>query len=226
MEYGQLFGAYSGENIQIGVYRGDGIMYFSFRGERKVPKESPLKESTQVLSLRILSPVRRALLPGGKRALCAVTSRVAGGPQPRRSAELAGLAYSRGCASSFLFLLRVSGEVSADGAPPFVRAIGYPRPSAQSDSFATPMAKGSRGDGGFLKGGLHASLKWRSFGTFLSTGREKYIIPSPRQTQICSQWDLKKGEGKRVSLSPSSLTGYRRYGRRHRPDRERCRHGR
>ena len=58
MEYGQLFGAYSGENIQIGVYRGDGIMYFSFRGERKVPKESPLKESTQVLSLRILSPVR------------------------------------------------------------------------------------------------------------------------------------------------------------------------
>ena len=33
-------------------------MYFSFRGERKVPKESPLKESTQVLSLRILSPVR------------------------------------------------------------------------------------------------------------------------------------------------------------------------
>ena len=31
-------------------------MYFSFRGERKVPKESPRKERTQVLSLRILSP--------------------------------------------------------------------------------------------------------------------------------------------------------------------------
>ena len=44
----------------------------------------------------------------------------------------------------FLFLLRVSGEMSADGAPPFVRAIWYPRPSARSDSFATPMAKGSR----------------------------------------------------------------------------------
>ena len=36
-------------------------MYFSFRGERKVPKESPRKERTQVLSLRILSPVLRCL---------------------------------------------------------------------------------------------------------------------------------------------------------------------
>jgi len=42
-------------------------MYFSFRGERKVPKESPLKESTQVLSLRILSPVRRCLFAGGQK---------------------------------------------------------------------------------------------------------------------------------------------------------------
>ena len=159
-------------------------MYFSFRGERKVPKESPLKESTQVLSLRILSPVRRAFLPGGKKALCAVTSQVDGGPQPRRSAELAGLAYSRECATSFLVLLRVSGEVSADGAPPFVRAIGFPRSSAHSDSFAPLWAKGSRGDGGFLKRGIDASLKWRSFGTFLSTGREKYTDQTPRQTRI------------------------------------------
>ena len=44
----------------------------------------------------------------------------------------------------FLFLLRVSGEMSADGAPPFVRGVWCPRPSARSDSFATPMAKGSR----------------------------------------------------------------------------------
>ena len=144
MEYGQTRWAYSGANIQIWVCRGVGILYFSFRGERKVPKESPLKESTRVLSLRILSPVRRALLPGGKKALCAVTSRVAGGPQPRRSAELAGLADSRGCEMSFLVLLRVSGVFRADGAPPFVRAIGYPRPSAHSDSFAPTRAKGSR----------------------------------------------------------------------------------
>ena len=122
---------------------------------------------------------RAAFLPGGKKALCAMTSRVAGCPQPRRSAELAGLAYSRGCATSFLVLLRASGEMSADGAPPFVRALCCPRPSAHSDPFAPPWAKGSRGDGGFLKGG-RASLTWRSFGTFLSTGREKYTDYTPR----------------------------------------------
>ena len=44
----------------------------------------------------------------------------------------------------FLFLLRVSGEMSADGAPPFVRALCCPRPSAHSDSFAPLWAKGSR----------------------------------------------------------------------------------
>ena len=44
----------------------------------------------------------------------------------------------------FLFRLRVSGVFRADGAPPFVRALCCPRPSAHSDSFATPMAKGSR----------------------------------------------------------------------------------
>ena len=120
-----------------------------------------------------------AFLPFGKKALCAMTSRIAGSPQPRRSAELAGQTCSRGCTRKFLFLLRVLGKFRADGAPPFVRGIGCPRPSAQSDSFATPMAKGSRGDGGLRKGG-RASLTWRSFGTFLSTGREKYIIPSPR----------------------------------------------
>ena len=124
-----------------------------------------------------------AFLPFGKKALCAMTSRVAGSPQPRRSAELAGQTCSRGCATSFLFLLRVLDNFRADGAPPFVRGIGCPRPSAQSDSIATPMAKGSRGDGGLRKGG-RASLTWRSFGTFLSTGREKYIDPSPRQAQI------------------------------------------
>jgi len=51
---------------------------------------------------------------------------------------------SRGYKKGFPVPLRASGELSADGAPPFVRAIGYPRPSAHSDSFATPMAKESR----------------------------------------------------------------------------------
>ena len=53
--------------LQIGIYRGDEIMYFSFRGERKVPKESPRKDRTQVLSLRILSPVLRCLFAGGQK---------------------------------------------------------------------------------------------------------------------------------------------------------------
>ena len=120
-----------------------------------------------------------AFLPFGKKALCAMTSRIAGCPQPRRSAELAVQTCSRGCTRNLFFLPRVSGDFRADGAPPFVRGIGCPRPSAQSDSFATPMAKGSRGDGGLRKGG-RASLTWRSFGTFLSTGREKYSYQSPR----------------------------------------------
>ena len=120
-----------------------------------------------------------AFLPFGKKALCAMTSRVAGSPQPRRSAELAGQTCSRGCAKNFLFLLRVLGDFRADGAPPFVRGIGCPRPSAHSDSFAPLWAKGSRGDGGLRKGG-RASLTWRSFGTFLSTGREKYTDQTPR----------------------------------------------
>ena len=112
-----------------------------------------------------------------------MTSRVAGSPQPRRSAELAGQTCSRGCTRNLLFFLRVLGDFRADGAPPFVRGTWYPRPSAQSDSFAPPWAKGSRGDGGLRKGG-RASLTWRSFGTFLSTGREKYTDHTPRQTQI------------------------------------------
>ena len=163
-------------------------MYFSFRGERKVPKESPLKESTQVLSLRILSPVRRALLPGGKRALCAISSRIAGSPQPRRSAELAGLACSRGCEVGFLFLLRVSGEVSADGAPPFVRAIGYPRPSAQSDSFATPMAKGSRAQvvGSVREAPWGPPLRGALLVLFSRQGEKSTYINLPDKSQFTS----------------------------------------
>jgi len=171
------------EEGKIGVYRGDEIMYFSFRGERKVPKESPRKERTQVLSLRILSPVLRCLFAGGaKRPYARV---IHGSPAVR---NLGGAPSSRDRPARgdvreiFFFLLRVSGDSRADGAPPFVRGTWYPRPSAQSDSFATPMAKGSRGDGGLLKGGIEASLKWRSFGTFLSTGREKYTDQPPRQT--------------------------------------------
>jgi len=173
----------NGWRLQSCACRGDGTAYFSFLGERKVPKESPLKESTQVLSLRILSPVRRCpFCPSAKRPNALVLH---GSPAVR---NLGGAPSSRVLpvrgdnSRDFLFLLRVLGICRADGAPPFVRAIGCPRPSAQSDSFATPMAKESRGDGGLRKGG--PSLTWRSFGTFLSTGREKYTDHSPDNPPI------------------------------------------
>ena len=167
-------------------------MYFSFLGERKVPKESPLKESTQVLSLRILSPVLRALFALRQKGQCAVTSRLTVSPQPRRSAELAGLAYSRGCERSFLVAVRASGLFRADGAPPFVRGIGCPRPSALSASCAPCGRRGRAPDGGLRKGG--PSLTWRSFGTFLSTEREKYVDHSRRKLQLEAITQKTKGQ--------------------------------
>ena len=119
-------------------------MYFSFRGERKVPKERHVRKGPRSFPYGSYPLSGAAFLPFGKKALCAITSRVAGSPQPRRSAELAGQTCSRGCARNFLFLLRVLGDFRADGAPPFVRGIGCPRPSAQSDPFAPAWAKGSR----------------------------------------------------------------------------------
>ena len=155
-------------------------MYFSLPVERKVPKERHVRKGPRSFPYGSYPLSGAAFLPEGKKALCAVISRIASSPQPRRSAELAGQTWSRGCAKNFLFLLRILGDFRADGAPPFVRGIGCPRPSAQSDSFATPMAKGSRGDGGFLKGGLHASLKWRFFWYFsFATERKVHNPISP-----------------------------------------------
>ena len=159
-------------------------MYFSFRGERKVPKETPRKERTQVLSLRILSPVRRCLFAGGKKALCAGTSRVAGSPQPRRSAELAGQTCSRGCARNFLFLLRVLGAIRADGAPPFVRGIGCPRPSAQSDSFAPRGRRGRAATVGFLREASMPPLSGALLVLFSRQGEKSTQIKFPDKLQF------------------------------------------
>ena len=160
-------------------------MYFSFRGERKVPKESPRKERAQVLSLRILSPVRRCLFAGGQKGF--MRGYFTGRRQSATSAErrargtdlFAGMC-EKFSLSSPRFGRDPCGRRSAVRAgyrvSPTFRAIRLLRPT---------WAKGSRGDGGFLKGGLNASLKWRSFGTFLSTGREKYTDQIPRQTPIC-----------------------------------------
>ena len=85
-----------------------------------------------------------AFLPGAKRLYARVLH---GSPAVRNlgGAPSSRVSPVRGDDSmGFLFLLRVSGEVSADGAPPFVRALCCPRPSAQSDLFAPAWAKGSR----------------------------------------------------------------------------------
>ena len=159
-------------------------MYFSFRGERKVPKESPRKESTQVLSLRILSPVRRCLFAGGQKGFMRYD--FTGRRQSATSAERRARgtdSFAGTCEkfplSSPRFRRFPRGRRSAVRAGHRVssifRAIRLLRHT---------WAKGSRDDGGFLKGGIGASLKWRSFGTFLSTGREKYTDHTPRQTQI------------------------------------------
>ena len=106
----------------------------------------------------------------------------------------------------FLFLLRVSGVFRADGAPPFVRALCCPRPSAHSDPFALLWTKGSRVGGGFRKGGtLGASLAWRSFGTFLSTGREKYIDQSPDKSKLKARRWIQPSAGFFYVLSMISL---------------------
>ena len=160
-------------------------MYFSFRGERKVPKESPRKESTQVLSLRILSPVRRSFFALRQKRLmrCYFTDHRMSATSAERRAR------------GFCLLAGTCNETS--------RSAPYPRASsartalrrscgvlgvldfyAQSDSDAPLWARSRAPDGGFLKGGIGASLKWRSFGTFLSTGREKYTKQSSLQTQV------------------------------------------
>ena len=160
-------------------------MYFSFRGERKVPKESPLKESTQVLSLRILSPIRRSFFALRQKRLmrCHFTgSRMSATSAERR-------------ARGFRLLAGTCGETSRSAPPPRASSartalrrscgvLGVLDFYAQLDSDAPLWARSRAPDEGFLKGGIGASLKWRSFGTFLSTGREKYIDPSPRQIPI------------------------------------------
>ena len=157
-------------------------MYLSFRGERKVPKETPRKESTQVLSLRILSPVRRCLFALRQKGFMRYD--FTGCRQSATSAErrargtdlFAGMC-EKFSLSSPRFRRFPRGRRSAVRAGHWVsstfRAIRLLRPFVGEGV--------ARIGGGFRKGGtLGASLAWRSFGTFLSTGREKYIYQSPR----------------------------------------------
>ena len=158
------------------------MTYFSFRGERKVPKESPRKERTQVLSLRILSPVLRCLFALRQKGLMRYdfTGRRPSATSAERRARgtdlLAGIC-EKFSLSSPRFGRDPRGRRSA------VRA-GY-RVSSTFRAIRLLCHTDGKGvariGGGFRKGGtLGASLAWRSFGTFLSTGREKYIHQSLR----------------------------------------------
>jgi len=154
-------------------------MYFSFRGERKVPKESPRKERTQVLSLRILSPVRRCLFALRQKGFMRgyFTGRRMSATSAERRAR--GFGLFAGMCDEFPRPSPRFGRVPR-GRRSAVRAGLLLSSTFRAIRLLRPAwAKGSRGDGGFLKGG-RASLTWRSFGTFLSTGREKYTDHTPR----------------------------------------------
>ena len=55
------------------------------------------------------------------------------------------------------------------------------------------MAKGSRGDGGFLKGGIEASLKWRFFWYFsFAKERKVHISFSPINPNLNNSFVFRK----------------------------------
>ena len=169
-------------------------MYFSLPGERKVPKERhqragrPLDTCYTYMGLFDRGYTRRGIRKALRKSLRRHFSHAPPNSTPSRCAAIVAVAASlprreRSAIRQTPYLpAEKKGEFRADGAPPSVRVIGPWRLHAQSDSFAPLWAKESRGSGGgFLKGGtVGDSLEGRSFGTFLSTGREKYIDKTHR----------------------------------------------
>ena len=111
----------------------------------------------------------------------AVQSQFAGEPHGRQSDDRAD-AHPFGGNPRFPFIrqdkLRLGaetkGEFRADGAPPFVRVNGSLRPHAQSDSFALRKSRANQVVGFLREAPWVTPLSGDSFGTFLSTRREKY----------------------------------------------------
>ena len=95
-----------------------------------------------------------------------------------------GQTCSRGCTRNFLFLLRVSGDFRADGAPPFVRGIGCPRPSAQSDSFAPRGRRGRAAAVGFLREASWPPLSGALLVLFSRQGEKSTQINLPDKLQF------------------------------------------
>ena len=129
-------------------------MYFSFRGERKVPKESPLKESTHGTFLKDPFPLSARHFAYGEMAN-ALLSRslpwsrtVVRMTTARLVTRLVRPTVSPSPTSkTATWRIQQMGEFRADGAPPFVRVIGSWRPYARSTSFAPLWAKEVRAVG-------------------------------------------------------------------------------
>ena len=165
------------------------FMYFSVSSDRKVPKEHrqrarrPLDTCLGFMGLFDRGYTRRGIRKALRQSQRRRFSHAPPNSTPSRCAAIVAVAASlprraRSAIRQTPYLpAEKKGEIRAVGTLSIVRVIGSWRPCAQSDSFAPPWAKESRrSGGGFLKGGtVGDSLEWRSFGTFLSTGREKYI---------------------------------------------------
>ena len=175
--------------LQILVCRTVLSLYFSVYSDRKVPKEHrqragrPLDTRFPYMGLFDRGYTRRGIRKALRKSLRRRFSHAPPNLTQSRCAAMVAVAGSlprraRPAIRQTHYLpAEKKGVLRADGAPPFVRVIGPWRLCAQSDSFAPPWAEESRRPGGgFLKGGtVGDSLEWRSFGTFLPSGAEKYI---------------------------------------------------
>ena len=164
-------------------------MYFSVNSDRKVPKEHrqragrPLDTRFSCMGLFDRGYTRRGIRKALRMSWRRRFSHAPPNSTPSRCAAIVAVAArlprrARPAIRQTPYLpAEKKGELRADGAPPSARVLGSWRLYAQSDSFAPPWAKESRGSGGgFLKGGtVGDSLEGRSFGTFLSPRKEKYI---------------------------------------------------
>ena len=164
-------------------------MYFSVNSDRKVPKEHrqrarrPLDTCFPYMGLFDRGYTRRGIRKALRQSQRRRFSHAPPNSTPSRCAAIVAvdarlLRRARPAIRQTPYLpAEKKGEFRADGVPPSVRVIGSWLPHAQSDSFAPPWAKESRGSGGgFLKGGtVGDSLEGRSFGPFLSPRRERDI---------------------------------------------------
>ena len=163
-------------------------MYFSLPVERKVPKERHAREAPKVPPLRNPPPARATPSPGsGRRSL--IARKIEDTRWPARTAERRPRSSrpkrgeERGNPSNHP---RERGNPASSA---LRRGCGPPatREVTAHKALLPPGKRARRTGDRILKESTWVlSLSGDSFGTFLSQRKEKYIIPSPRQTQIYS----------------------------------------